>query len=396
MRVSGVICEFNPFHNGHEYLLRKMRENGATHIVACMSGNFTQRGEPAVFNKYDRTRAALSCGADLVIELPVTFALSGAERFAFGGVYLLDSLGCCDELFFGSESGNIDLLSQAANAVDSAELSPLIQKYLSHGMTFAAARRSAVAELFDEGTAAVLSQPNDILGVEYIRAVNRIGSAMTPGTVYRCGAEHDSSEVSGKFASASHLRSMIGKGENIRQFVPERAYEIFSGSDNPPADGGRMKRLIPMLMYRLRMMSVQDIAALPEISEGLENRIYSAVRQAVSYEELITLIKSKRYTRARIERILMYALLGFEKERLPIVPGYIKVLGFNERGREILRLAREKSSMPIIMKYSDIKKHGEVIRREYETECRCDDIYALTGQNILPCGKNMTGKTVIV
>ncbi len=390
MKITGVICEFNPFHNGHEYLLKKIKEDGASHIAVCMSGNFTQRGEPAVYNKYDRCRAALQCGADLVIELPVTFALSGAERFAWGGVSLLDSLGCIDELFFGSESGDTALLSRAAAAADAPELSELIVKNLSGGMTFAAARQAAVAELCGEGLSAVLSQPNNILGVEYIRALNRLGSSIKPVSVLRMGVSHDSGDVSGNFASASYIRGMIGKDQDISKFVPEKAYDIFSGTDDPPPPGGRKEKLIPMLLYRLRMMSAEETAGLPEISEGLENRIYSAVRKAVGYEELVGLIKSKRYTRARIERILMYALLGFRKESLPEKPGYIRVLGFNERGREILRLAGKNNRLPIIMKYSDIKKHSRMIHEEYETECRADDIYALTGKNIHPCGINMT------
>ncbi len=390
MKITGVICEFNPFHNGHEYLLNRIREEGATHIVVCMSGNFTQRGEPALFDKYDRCRAALSCGADLVTELPVTFALSGAERFAFGGVSILDSLGCVDELFFGSESGDIGILSRAADAADAPELSELIVKNLSGGMTFAAARQAAVAELCGEGLSAVLSQPNNILGIEYIRAIKKLGSAIEVKTAGRCGAGHNSSIACGNIASASFIRRMAENGEDIRRFIPEKAYDIFSVTDDPPADGGRMNKLIPMLMYRLRMMSVQDIEALPEISEGLENRIYSAVRKAAGFEELIGLIKSKRYTRARIERILMYALLGFEKDTLPEKPGYIRVLGFSERGRDILKAAGDNCRLPLIMKYSDIKKHGGTVRREYELECRCDDIYALTGEKPMPCGIDMT------
>ena len=175
MKVSSLICEYNPFHNGHKYMIDKMRKNGCEYIIACMSGNFTQRGDFAVFDKYSRTKTALQNGIDLVIELPVVYSCATAEKFAFGGVYILNALGCINEIYFGSECGNVDILKNTADILQSAEISEKIKKYLSLGQTFAKARENAVAEI-DGLSAEILQSPNNILGIEYIKALNKINS----------------------------------------------------------------------------------------------------------------------------------------------------------------------------------------------------------------------------
>lgn len=396
MKTAGVICEYNPFHNGHEYMLGEMRKRGVTHIVACMSGSFCQRGEAAVYDKYIRTRAALNGGADLVIELPVSFACAGAERFALGGVYLLNSLGCTDELYFGSECGKTELLASLAEGLENEGIKKELHKGLDEGLTFAAARQRAVGAVMGEKAAEALSEPNNTLAVEYIRAIRKTGSGMMPCTVRRRGASHDGNEVSEGFAGAKYIRERINAGESIRELVPEKAFEIYSASEFPPSTGGRMKKLEPMIMYRLRMMDEKMYASLPDISEGLENRIMSAVRASADLEELIGRIKTKRYTRARINRLLMYALLGISRNDLSEAPSYIHVLGFNKRGSEVLKIAKKTASVPVIMKYGDIRACSENIKREFMLESRADDIFALTSAPPGICGQLMSHKIEIL
>lgn len=394
MNVYGAICEFNPFHNGHKYFLEQMRILGATHIAVCMSGSFTQRGEPAVIGKYDRVRAALSNGADLVLELPVSFACAGAERFALGGVSILDSLGCVDTLSFGSESGDTAALINTARLLYSQDFSDSLRKHLSQGMTFASAREQAVKELCGESAAALLRDANNILGIEYIKALINTDSKIKPLAVKRRGSAHDSSIASGNIASASFIREGIYSGADISPYVPENTVGFLRSESIPEIN--RMKSIEGALLYRLRTMSVDDLSALPDISEGLHNRLYSAVRDSVSVEEILRKTKCKRYTMARIRRCLMYALLYMTKEGLPKKPSYIRALGFNARGREILRAARDSSALPVIMKSSDAKKIGGAVLTDFEKECFCDDIYALTDKKISVCGQNYTVNTVIL
>ena len=385
MKVSSLICEYNPFHNGHKYMIDKMRENGCEYIIACMSGNFTQRGDFAVFDKYSRTKTALQNGIDLVIELPVVYSCATAEKFAFVGVYILNALGCVNEIYFGSECGNVDILKNTADILQSAEISEKIKKYLSLGQTFAKARENAVAEI-DGLSAEILQSPNNILGIEYIKALNKINSPILPQTIQRVGSEHDSLTVCENTASATLIRKMIYENnQEFKKYIPS---PVFSEIHD-------FKKLETAVLYKLRMMSLEDFKNLPDISEGLENRLYSAVRSGTSIEQILSLAKTKRYTLARLRRILLYAFLGINQSDCNILPQYIKILGFSRNGKHILRTMRETANLPVIMRYSDIKKLSPTAQYLYSLESRCDDIYALSGENIIPCGRNMTENTII-
>ena len=395
MKITCVICEYNPFHNGHEYMLRQLRENGSTHIAAIMSGNFTQRGEAAIYDKFTRTRAALTGGADLVIELPVSFACANAQRFAYGGVYLAESLGCTEELAFGSESGNTELLTKAASAIDDERVRKDIGERMSSGITFAAAREQAVEKIFGKNVSQLLHSPNDILGIEYIRALNIAGSRISPVSVKRIGAAHDSSNTENNITSAKNIREMLYSGNNDGySYIPDAAAGLFRSAENKPPYGGRKNELEKAMIYRLRTMTKEQLAALPEISEGLENRLYDSIRKSVSVEEIADSTKSKRYTRARINRILTYALLGFEKSSLSESPQYVRILGMNSRGKEILRAAKKTAKLPVVMKYSDLE-YGTKAHKMFMQESMCDDIYALSGKDNDICGRNFTGKMII-
>ena len=282
MRVSSLICEYNPFHNGHKYMIEKMRENGCEYIIACMSGNFTQRGDFAVFDKYSRTKTALENGIDLVIELPVIYSCATAEKFAFGGVDILNSLGCVSEIYFGSECGNMEALRNTADILQSSEISEKIKKYLSLGQTFAKARENAVADI-DKISAEILKSPNNILGIEYIKALNKINSPILPQTIQRVGSEHDSLTVCENTASATLIRKIIYENnQEFKKYIPS---PVFSEIHD-------FKKLETAVLYKLRMMSLEDFANLPDISEGLENRLYSAIRNGISSANIDALLPS--------------------------------------------------------------------------------------------------------
>ena len=380
MKISALICEYDPFHNGHRYMLEKMRENGSEYIIACMSGNFTQRGEFALFDKYSRTKIAVENGIDTVIELPVTYACASAEKFAFGGIFLLKSLGCVDEIYFGSECGDISLLENTADILLSADIPEKIKKYLSLGQTFAKARENAVSEI-SETAADILRYPNNILAVEYIKSAKILDTSFSVNTVRRTGTGHNSTKTNGNIASATLIRQMITQNNNdFKKYIPF--------SDIP--DIHSFSKLETAFLYSLRMMSPDKFSVLPDVSEGLENRLYSAVRNGISSDDILSLAKTKRYTMSRLKRILLYAFLGISRSDCDILPQYIKILGFSRKGRTVLRKMRKTAGLPVIMRYSDVRKLSSDARYIYSLESRCDDIYALSGENVIPCGRNMT------
>jgi predicted nucleotidyltransferase len=389
MLVAGIISEYNPFHLGHAALISRTRLGGATHIVAVMSGNFVQRGEPAALSKWARTRQALQNGVDLVIELPLPWALSGAEKFAFGGVSLLDAAGV-DMLSFGSECGSAGELQKAAQALTSPNLGEAIRYELKNGSTFAGARQKAIGSLFGEEMGALLRQPNNILGIEYLKALNRLHSSVKPFTIKRVGAAHDAPISEGTIASASRIRGLMQTGGEYSSLMPETAAGIVQQEmtlGNAPASITTAERAI---LSKLRTMSRKEFALLPDISEGLENRVYAAVRKATSLEEVYSLIKSKRYTHARIRRIVLSAFLGLDSAMSAGIPPYLRVLGFNKRGTEVLHSMKSRTKLPIITNSSDLFSLDNKAKNMVELECRSTDLFALCMPHIAPCGLDRT------
>ena len=395
MVISALICEFDPFHNGHKYLLDSMRQSGADCIIACMSGSFTQRGEPAAFDKRTRTEAAILCGADLVIELPVTFACAGAERFAFGGVSILDALGCVDNIFFGSECGDVEKLKKAALALGNNELGNIIKEKLSTGVTFAAAREHAVRELYGQETADLFHSPNNILGIEYLKALYTLESKITPHTIMRTGTGHDSSEVKDNIASGSYLRQLANSGKSFEEYIPAEAFGVFSRElrNFSPCSMDNLERA---LLFRLRTMTHEQFALLPEVGEGLENRLYCAVRSCNSVEEMLASVKTKRYTMSRLRRIITYALLGITSKDMIPSPPYVRVLGFNSVGRMALSEIKKTCTLPMITKLSELSHFENECMRSFMLESHCDDIHALSGKKVRPCGANETYRIVVL
>ncbi|MBQ9850740.1 MAG: nucleotidyltransferase family protein [Clostridia bacterium] len=386
MKVAGIIAEYNPFHKGHELLVRKARENGATHVVAVMSGNYVQRGEPAIFPHRSRTEAALACGVDLVIQLPVVYAVSGAQKFAQAGVRILDALGCVEELVFGSECGDSELIVSAAREIYSSRVQELISEEIRKGITFAQARENAL-RIVSGKTADIIREPNNILGVEYAAAIGKYSSGMKPVTFKRVGAGHGSSDETDGVASASHIRELISNGGEWRKFVPEAAVGIFENDIAKKNFVVNYNKFETAVLYKLRMSKREELALAPDVSEGIENRILAASAQASGLTELYRLAKTKRYTHARIRRIVLNHVLGITAEDLSQPVPYIRLLGLNGRGAELLKLTKESRSLPLIVKTSDVSGAGIEAQRLFETECRASDIYALLTEERLPCGE---------
>ncbi|MBQ8796194.1 MAG: nucleotidyltransferase family protein [Clostridia bacterium] len=352
MKKAGVICEFNPFHNGHRYLLEQIRAQGFECIICVMSGSFTQRGDVALMDKFSRTRLALKNGADLILELPAPFAVASAQRFAKGGVDILKATGVVDEVIFGSESGDAEAIKKAALATENPEVSRLITEYMDKGYYYPQALEQGVRDVFGSDTADILAYPNNTLGVEYVKEL--IKADIPFSTVKRKAVEHDSTRVKGEFASASLIREMILKGKDVSDLLP-------SGDFSNPASTEYGERAI---MYKLKSMSLEDFEKLPDVTEGLHNRIFSAVQKCSNLEQLLAEIKTKRYTMARLRRIITSSLLGITKDLQSSPVPYLRVLGMTERGKTALGEIAKKTDLPVITSVASALKSLEKKPRE--------------------------------
>lgn len=371
--VAGIVAEYNPFHAGHALHIRETRRQvGECAVIAVMSGNFVQRGECAVLDKWTRARAALEGGADLVLELPTVWAASSAESFARGAVELLAATGMVTHLSFGSERGDVEALQQVAACLDSEVYQAGLRRFLDEGMPFAACRQAVVRGMVGEELAGLLSRPNNNLGVEYLRALNGLKSSIRPVTVLRRGSAHDGGDHP-DYPSASFVRERILSGE-----LP---------AENPASLNYGERGALAVL----RSMDEEDFAALPDCGEGLSHRIFRAVRQGRTLEEVYDLTKTKRYAHARIRRAVLWGALGLRASDRPAHPPYLRVLGANGRGREALREMKEKASLPVITKPA----HGKGIPL-LEREARCTDFYQLCRREPGPCGAEWTTDPVML
>ena len=336
MKTVGIICEYNPLHKGHVKqfeIIRKQLGND-TAIVCLMSGNFVQRGAPAIIDKTLRAKAAILSGADLVLELPVTYALSSAEGFAAGGVRTLSSF--CDYLCFGAETADETALMQTASALLSEDFRPLLRRHLDCGKSFPAARQAALEDLGMDG--ALLESPNNILAVEYCKAILSQGCAMKPLPIARGGSYHDELPDE-ENPSATAVRKLMVESGDFRSLVSDRAFGIFSRAPLHTIDAGERA-----ILAKLRTMTDAEFEALPYGSEGLWRKFMHACRSEATLEGIIAATKSKRYTRTRIDRMIMCAFLGITLQDLLSPVPYTRVLGFNDRGRMALKAARQSGT----------------------------------------------------
>ena len=380
--ILGIVSEYNPFHNGHLMHLNYSKDlTKADFTIAVMTGNFVQRGDTSLVDKWTKTEMALKAGIDLVIELPTVYATSSAENFADGAIKILDSLGIVDYLSFGSEIGELGPIDAVASvlAKEPKDLSTLITRQLKSGLSYPKAREIALAQYF--GTSPIyteiLQNPNNILGVEYLKAIKRRRSHIKAFTVKRDYSDYNSNTVKKGFASATAIRTMIKNKKPIHKVVPFETYELLERQ-------AKLGKIIPDLtvfekeiIYTLRKMTLQEIASLPDVSEGLENRIKMAVNTYNTLPAIIEAIKTKRYTQTRIQRILVHALLGITQKDINsskrTIP-YIRILGFNKHGKRIISaIAKENPRLKIIV---SVKKFMEASNDTALKNMLSKDIFA--------------------
>lgn len=385
MKISAIICELNPLHSGHMALFShgKRQFEG---LVCVLSGNFVQRGEPAILDKWARTRLALQAGADLVVELPLPWACAGAERFAAGGVALVRALGCVDTLLFGSEEPDVQRLWRLAEMLLSPAFSQALRQG-DEGEPFAARRERAIARLAGEESASLLRKPNCILGVEYCKAILSQGGGLNAAAFPRLGAGHDLPDHQETILSSSQARELLRQGIDLTGRLPQPTLELWQTLAAQGRCPASLSRLETAILCKLRSMDALAFAALPDVSEGLEYRLYKAARQATTLEEFYTLAKSKRYSHARIRRLAMAAFLGL-KAPLPPFPPALRVLGMTPTGQKILRQA--SPTLPLALRAGDFQRLGGESLHLFQWEARADDLYALALPSPIPCGKDYT------
>ena len=360
MPVTGIICEYNPLHLGHKKQLNIIRQDDPDGGIVClMSGNFVQRGKPAIVDKLTRAKAAVCSGADLVLELPVGAALSSAEGFASEGVRILS--GFCDRLCFGSETGSSEKLMATAKALLSPEFTQQLKAQLETGLSFPAARQAALESMGLDGS--LLSQPNDILATEYCKAILAQKSSLTPMVIHRQGRYHDTTADS-ENPSATAVRELMLHSGAWLDYVPEETRSCFQNAALHTLSSGERA-----ILAKLRTMTDSEFEALPYGSEGLWRKLMHACREKATLEEILTEVKSKRYTRTRLDRMVLCAFLGLTQQDLTSPAPYVRVLALNDRGRQILKEARKAGHFPNI---------GQQLDDPYQAlENRCGSLYGL-------------------
>lgn len=400
MKAVGLVTEYNPFHNGHLYHLNKAMDlTGADISVAVMSGDFVQRGEPAVLDKYTRASMALNSGVNLVVELPVNYAVSSAESFAAGALKVLDYIKA-DSIAFGSESGNIERLSKLAHILCDNEdtLYKEISKYTANGISYAAARQKVVEKLTDKDTAAMLTSSNNILAVEYLKAIIKNNYAIKPYTIKRQGDDYNDTDIRSDYASATALRGNL-KADNISKYIPVKAGLILSSNTNYIYPDDITEALFTRLLDILFASSydknvfIENVMKYPDVNKEIAGRLYKSAmdmitrtvphragskdNEAFSFGSLCEHIKTKEVPLSRIKRALIRITLGLDKKHMEKYTNepYIRVLGFDKKGQEYLSYIRKTVEVPLITKTADYK------------EILLDDIHAANIYNMIVAGK---------
>lgn len=353
--ATGIIAEYNPFHNGHKYQIGCIKKQHGGGIIACISGSITQRGEFALLDKWQRAGAAVKNGANLVIELPVAFACRSAQDFATGGVRLLDSLGIVDTLAFGTAYPEIEKLQLAAD-FQPENCREALQQKLKGGISYGAALSQLIAE--NTGLpAAMLTEPNTILAIEYLRALKNNGG-IRPLPLPRTGAGHNDTTVKGDFASGTAIRQLAMQGQlrQLMQLVPKATLSAIENTAMYPDS----KKQLPLMVWKLLSLAAEEIAAIYGVGEGMEYKLKEAASQpacAISYSALVQAIATRRYPATRIQRTLMHLLLGSTKDKIAEMtatgPLYIRVLAFDGRGRQLLKDIRQRAKLPLIIKTAE-------------------------------------------
>lgn len=350
--VLGIIAEYNPFHNGHLYHILKSKElTKDDYVIVLIGGNFTQRGEGSIVDKWTKTEMALASGADLVIELPSLYSVSSAENFADGAVKILNSLKVVDHLSFGAECQELNKLNIIANVLyeEPKEFKVFLADELSKGVSFPKARENAILSyLKDFSYKNILSEPNNILGIEYLKALKKYRSRIKPVLVPRKSSGHLTLDYTGSISSSTSIRNMLKTGNtaNLKDALTPSSYTILKEEINKGHFVRDFSKFEKIALYNLRLMSLEEIKKLPDVSEGLEHLIKKAALSCNTVDDFVNIVCSKRYTKTRIRRILLYALLGISKKDIDIskkVVPYVRVLGFNDKGKNLVSKIKHKN-----------------------------------------------------
>ena len=357
MKAVGIICEYNPFHNGHLYHLKKVKELCPDHvIILILGGNFLQRGEPSIINKWDKTKLAIEYGVDLVVELPFAFATQSADLFAAGSISLLDALGV-DKLVFGSETNDIDSFTLLAKAqLYNDDYDELVKGYLSKGVNYPTALSNALFTLTNKK----IDSPNDILGISYVREIIRRKSNIKPICIKRTNNYHDK-ELNSKITSATSIREALKKNQDISNYVPKETLKYITKVHN-------VENYYPLLKYKI-LSELDDLDMYQTVDEGIENRIKKFIIPSKSYNELVENIKTKRYTYNKIGRMFTHILCNFSKDEANSMKKirYIRVLGFSVYGQSYLNENKKRIKLPIITNYS--KLNSGMLALEFRSTC---------------------------
>ncbi len=389
-RVLGIIAEYNPFHNGHLYHIAKSKkETGAEYVIAVISGNFVQRGNTSIINKWKKARMALLNGVDLVIELPTVYSISSAENFAEGAIKTFNSLGIVDTISFGMETNDISTLNNIANVLfnEPKEYITILSHELKKGNSFPKARENALMMYLNDikRYANVLSGSNNILGIEYLKAMRKTKSTITPIGIKREKVLYNDKYIVDEFASATAIRKMLMTKQlnDISKVMPRNSYLLLGEELKQGHYVVDISRFEKEIIYTLRKMSVEDIAKLPDVSEGLENSMKNAADSCNTLEELINIVKTKRFTQTRIQRILLYALLGIDKKQMETskkITPYVRILGFNNKGKELIsemmKLNPKLNIVTSVKKYIDTVANKN-LKEMLEKDILATNIYTL-------------------
>lgn len=408
-RVLGIIAEYNPFHNGHLYQIEEAKkQTGADYVVAVISGNFTQRGNTSLVNKWIKTDMALRSGVDIVIELPTVYSISSAENFAEGAIKILDSLKIVDTLCFGTETADFAALNNIANVLYSEpkEYVSLLNHELGKGVSYPKARESALMMYLNDikRYANILSGSNNILAIEYLKALKKLKSSMRPFSVQRKKVYYNDERIVDEFASSTAIRKLVSRGQydEIRKVIPTSSYMLLKEEIRKGSFVLDILKFEKEILYNLRKMTVSEIAELPDVTEGLEHVIKNAANSCNSILDLMDMVKSKRYTQTRIQRILLYALLGITKKDMANarkVTPYVRVLGFNKNGREMLsEICKENRRINMI---TSVKKFEELnlnktLKEMLDKDIFSTNVYTLGYEYNSAANLDYTNKMVIV
>jgi len=405
-KVLAIICEYNPFHNGHLYqLFESIKLVNPDFVVCIMSGNFVERGNTALINKWARTEMALHSGVDMVIELPTIFSISSAENFASGAIKILNSLNCETYLSFGSECGDIDTLNKFAEILvkEPAEYVTMLNHELAKGLSFPKARENAMLLYINDirNSATVLSGSNNILALEYLKQIMKTGNKITPITIKRIGTDYNSLSTSNNIASATAIREMLLQKKSVKKLMPKTAYDILKhelGNGRFVLDVSQFEKQI---IYKLRCMTIEQIANLPDVSEGLEYKIKEAANVCNTLDSLIFMIKSKRYTMTRINRILLYALLDITKmdyiNSQKTTP-YLRILGMSKNGKLLLSELSKNRKLNVITSVKQFldKNNNKVLKSMLEKDIFATNIYTLEYKKNPDANLDFTKKMIII